>query len=173
MISTRPAFRGRLTKLDVLQIKTASGLSYERELIQHPGAAVIIPCLPDGRLILIHQLRIAVGKEIWEFPAGTLEKGESDSQCARRELQEETGWKAGRLQKLVEFYPTPGVSTERMIIFLAGNLKLVSAQNPDKDEELEVHIFTARQLDKMIRAGQIIDGKTILGFLYYKQYVLR
>ena len=171
VLSAKPGFRGKLTHLDVLQIRTRSGRRYERELIQHPGAAVVIPRLRDGRLILIYQLRIAAGDEIWEFPAGTLEKGESVRRCAGRELQEETGWRAGRLRQLIEFYPTPGISTEKMFIFLAEDLEKASGQNPDPDEELRIKIFTVREIDQMIRRGRIIDGKTILGFLFYLRYI--
>lgn len=155
-----------MSRLDVLEIETASGQRYERELIRHPGAVVIIPRLPDGRIILVHQLRVATGQTLWEFPAGTLEKGEPPLRCAQRELQEETGWSASRLQKLIYFYPTPGISTEVMHLYLADRLKKKGGQDLDDDEELEVGIFSPAQLERMIRGGKIIDGKTILGFLY-------
>jgi len=170
IVSRRAAFRGHLVHLDVLKIHTASGRKYERELIKHPGAVIIIPRLPDGRLILIHQLRVAVGDTIWEFPAGTLEKGESVAACAARELQEETGWKAGRLRRVLDFFPTPGISTEKMFLFIGDRLRKAAALTQDLDEELEVAYFTPAQVEKMIRSGRIIDGKTILGFLFLKKY---
>ena len=156
----------------MLQIQTASGRRVERELIRHPGAVVIIPSLADGRLILIRQLRVATGGKIWEFPAGTLEKGELPSQCAVRELQEETGWKPGRLKKLIEFYPTPGISTEIMYLFLADRLCESNTHQPDADEELQVAYFTATQIENMIKRHRIIDGKTLLGFLLYQKSLL-
>lgn len=164
-------FRGYVSQLDILQIQTSSGRCVERELIRHPGAVVIIPSLADGRLVLIRQLRVATGGKIWEFPAGTLEKGESPSQCAARELQEETGWRPGRLKRLIEFYPTPGISTEIMYLFLADRLRESNEHKPDSDEELQVAYFTPLQVKQMIKQDQIIDGKTILGFLLY-QYPL-
>lgn len=171
VLSKKRAFDGRLVQLDVLQIKTASGRTYERELIRHPGAAVIIPRTPDGRLILVRQLRVAVGNIIYEFPAGTLEKGESPARCAYRELIEETGWRAGRLRRVLEFYPTPGISTEKMFLFVADRLKKAKYVEPDLDEELEVLSFKPSEVERLIRRGQIIDGKTLLGFLFYQKYL--
>lgn len=171
MISRKTVFRGYVSKLDVLQIKTASGRRIERELIRHPGAVVIIPRLRDGRLILIRQLRVATGGAIWEFPAGTLEKGESVSACARRELREETGWKAGRLRRVLDFFPTPGISTEKMYLFMADNLREKVSSTPEFDEELEVQYFTSSQIERMICRERIVDGKTVLGFLFFQKYL--
>lgn len=170
VVSRKTVFRGYVSKLDVLKIKTASGRNLERELIRHPGAVVIIPILKDGRLILIKQLRVSTGRHIWEFPAGTLEKGERTWRCADRELQEETGWKAGRLKQVLDYFPTPGISNEKMYLFIADDLRQANGVNPDPDEELETHILSPVQVEQMIRQGKIIDGKTILGFLYYKRY---
>ncbi len=143
----------------------------KRELLKHPGAVVLIPVLPDKRLVLIRQLRVATGKWIWEFPAGTLEKGESPHRCADRELQEETRWKPGRLKKVLEFYPTPGISTEIMHLYVADRLMRVGAVARDPDEEIKVQNFNLSQVERMIRRGIIIDGKTILGFLFYRKYI--
>ena len=167
VLSRKTIFRGYVSRLDLLKIRTASGREVERELILHPGAVVIIPRLPDGRLILIHQLRVATGGKIWEFPAGTLEKGEPPAECAARELQEETCWKPGRLRKMVQYYPTPGLSNELMYLYLADRLSASYECKPDPDEELEVAYFSVSQIEKMIRSRRIIDGKTILGFLLY------
>ena len=169
--SRKSVFRGSRIQLDILQIRTAEGRSVERELIRHPGAVVIIPRLSDGRLVLIRQLRVSTGQEIWEFPAGTLEKGESIFHCATRELQEETGFKPGRLCKVLEFYPTPGISTEKMYLFFARKLQRVASTACDPDEVLKVETFSSRQLKEMIQRGRIIDGKTILGFLFYKNFL--
>lgn len=165
MLSARTAFSGHVIRVEVLKIRCGSGHCLERELIRHPGAAVIIPRLPDGRLVLLRQLRVATGGNIWEFPAGTLEKGESAFQCAKRELQEETGWVPGRLRKALEFFPTPGISTEKMYLFVADDLHKAKTQKPDLDEELMVRSFPACKVEEMIEKGSIIDGKTILGFL--------
>jgi len=152
--------------LELLQVKVPSGQKVERSLIKSRGVAVIIPLLPKGRLILVRQLRVAVKKSIWEFPAGTLEKGEPALRCASRELQEETGWRADRIRKVLEYFPTPGVSDEKMHLFIADRLKEGTHHKPDADEELEVKIFSASHVKRMIKDGEIIDGKTLLGFLY-------
>ena len=169
ILSTKPGFRGKLVHLDVLQIETRSGRRVEREVIKHPGAVVVIPKLPHGNLVLIYQLRAAVGGEIWEFPAGTLEKGESIQHCAQRELEEETGYRAGRIRRVLDFFPTPGISTEKMYLFVAEDLK-EGKSNLDSDEELEAREFSEAEVERMIRQGKIIDGKTILGFLFYQKY---
>ena len=171
ILSKKTVFRGHLSQLDVLQIQTQNGRRVERELIRHRGAVILIPILPDGRLILIRQLRIATGGAIWEFPAGTLEKGEPIRKCASRELLEETGWKAGRLRKLFAFYPTPGISTEKMHLFLADRLTNTGKTSLDVDEELEVSYFSSREVERMVHRRKIIDGKTLLGFLYYRLYL--
>ena len=171
VVSKRAAFRGYVSQLDVLQIETASGRRVERELIRHPGAVVIIPRKRDGRLILVRQLRVATGKRIWEFPAGTLEKGESTIRCAARELQEETGWKTGRLRQVLEFFPTPGISTEKMYLFIADNLQHTGVRDLDPDEELEVESFSVSEVERMIRRRVIVDGKTILGFLFFRRFL--
>ena len=118
---------------------------------------------------MVRQLRVAVGRRIWEFPAGTLEKGESHLRCADRELQEETGWRAARIKKLFEYYPTPGISDEKMHFFLADGLRKGTQHRPDDDEDLEVRELSAAQIQLMIRRGEIIDGKTILGFFFLNQ----
>ena len=170
MVSRKTVFRGYVSQLDVLKIRTAGGRLVQRELIRHPGAVVIIPRLPDGRLILVRQLRIATGGNIWEFPAGTLEKGESPARCANRELQEETGWKAHRLRHLLTFYPTPGISTEKMYLFFADKLEKSTGCQLDLDEELSSRYFSFSDVDRMIEKGLIIDGKTILGLLFFRRF---
>jgi len=170
-VKRRILFQGKLIRFELLWIKTPGGRWIQRELVRHPGAAVMIPRQADGRLILVRQLRIAVGRKLWEFPAGTLEKGESALRCAQRELSEETGYRPGRLKKFLEFFPTPGVSTEKMCLFIADRLKKTDSGNPDWDEDLEVRSFSTDQVEQMIRRGRITDGKTILGFLFFQKYL--
>lgn len=169
-MSRKTVFKGYVSELDILKIETASGRRVERELIRHPGAVVIIPRLPGGRLVLIRQLRIATGGKIWEFPAGTLEAGERPMDCASRELQEETGWRPRRLKQILEFFPTPGISTEKMFLFLADDLVKSKECQPDADEELKCRTFSLKEIGRMIQKGLIIDGKTILGYLFLLKY---
>ena len=170
VVSRRTIFKGKLIRFELLRIRASGGRTVERELVRHPGAVVIIPKDGAGRLILVRQLRVAVGQRLWEFPAGTLEKGESAFRCAQRELWEETGFRPGRLRKLLEFFPTPGISTEKMHLFAAEDLHRKGSGSLDWDEELEVHSFSPSRVERMIRRGQIVDGKTVLGFLFFQKY---
>ena len=138
---------------------------YTREVIFHPEVAVIVPRLANGNLILIRQLRYGVAKYLWEFPAGTCDGKESPLHCAKRELIEETQFKGSRFMKLISFYPTPGVSTELMHVFLATGLTPQKGI-PDEDEVIEVRVFTPAQVSRMIRSGKIVDAKTLVAFLY-------
>ena len=169
VLSRKTIFRSRVIKLELLWIKTPGGKRLERSIVRSRGVAVIIPRISRKRFILVRQLRVAVGRRIWEFPAGTLEKGESHLRCADRELQEETGWRAARIKKLFEYYPTPGISDEKMHFFLADGLRKGTQHRPDDDEDLEVRELSAAQIQLMIRRGEIIDGKTILGFFFLNQ----
>lgn len=166
-------FKGKLVQFELLRIKTPHGRWIQRELVRHPGAVVIIPRKGNGRLVLIRQLRVAIGQKMWEFPAGTLERGEFPRHCAARELCEETGFRPGHLRKILEFFPTPGISTEKMHLFLADRLQKDTSRNPDWDEDLAVHSFSIAQIEHMIRRGQILDGKTILGFFCFLKYCRR
>lgn len=154
------------------RVKMPSGLVLSRQVIEHPGAVVIIPKLARDRYLLIRQFRFAARDWLWEFPAGGLEPGESRRQAAKRELIEETGYAPRRLKKLVEFYPTPGISGERMYLFLAEDLYPAEGK-PDEDEEIESKLFSLSQIERMIRSGKIIDAKTILGFFYCRSVYKR
>lgn len=149
-------------------VKMPSGRVLSRQIIEHPGAVVIIPEVRPGRYILIRQFRFAARDWLWEWPAGGIETRESLTQAASRELQEEIGMKPKTLRKLVEFYPTPGISGEIMYLYLAKSLK-PSKAICDEDEEIEAREFDLAEIERMIERGAICDGKTILGFFYLKQ----
>src|SRR3989338_2623466 len=113
-LKTTPVYQGKIFALKQVRKKAPDNRIFQHDIIFHPGAAVIIPELPDGRLILLRQYRTAANRVLWEFPAGTLEPGESPLVCAKREIMEETGFKAVHWKKLTEFYPAPGFSQEFM-----------------------------------------------------------
>ncbi len=161
-------FRGRAVNLAVDTLRFPGGKLIEREIIYHPGSAVMIPILNRDSLILIRQFRYSIGKFIWEFPAGTMEPGEKPLSCAKRELEEEIGYRARLFRKLATFYPTPGVSTEVMHLYLATGLTKTKSSLED-DELLSVKVWRIRDIDRMIRSGKIRDGKTILGFLQLRK----
>ena len=142
------------------------GVSVVREVVHHRGSAVILPRLTDGRILLIRQFRLATGRSLWELPAGSLDPGETAFQTARRELIEETGYRASAWKKLLEFYPSPGFVDEKMTLFLAEGAQPGPA-HPEPDERIRVRCFTAQQLQEMIENKKIRDGKTLVGLLYF------
>jgi ADP-ribose pyrophosphatase len=135
--------------------------------IQHPPSVVILPVLDDGRVVLIRQFRHAVNCRIYEIPAGTREPGEPALACAKRELMEEAGYSASRWKWVCEFYPAPGISTERMDLFVATALKKLKKRLPmDKDEQITVHPVPARRALQLVRRNKIIDAKSIIGIVW-------
>jgi len=142
-----------------------------RELVRHPGAVVILPFTPRKKVLLIRQFRYAASGDLWEIPAGTREKGETPRRCATRELEEETGYKPGRLVFLTHFYSAPGLTDERMHLFLADRLK-PGRLNLDHDEWIQCKEFEFEQALRMVRQRKIHDAKTIVGLLWAKQFYL-
>jgi len=163
--SKRLIHTGRVFELYSENISTNNGVTFDIEVIRHPGAAAIVPIQTDGTVLLLSQYRHAVGRRIWEIPAGTLNPGETPEVCARRELVEETGFSADCWEKLGEITPLPGYSDERIHLYLASNLT-PAEQALDDDEILEVHPRPFAEAIKMIHTGQIQDAKSICGLLF-------
>ena len=162
-IRRKTIYKGRIVNLVKDTVKIGNKKT-TREIAVHPGSVVIIPLLPNNRIVLIKQYRYAIGKYIYELPAGTLEPGEAPARCARRELTEETGFKAGKIKKITNIYPAPGIVTENMRVFLATNLTRVK-QNTEFDEDIKPFITTIPKAARMIKNGKIKDAKTIAGIL--------
>lgn len=158
--------RGERFNVELRAMRTRSGEHKEREVMVHPGAVVLLPVLDDGRIVLIRNYRFTLDQTLWELPAGTREPKEELSVCAARELEEETGYQAGSLSPLLDFYPSPGVSTERMHVFLAQKLTK-TAQRLDDAEQIEVHPMAPEQVRELVRTGQIVDAKTLASLLFY------
>ncbi|MFH1074082.1 MAG: NUDIX hydrolase [Candidatus Firestonebacteria bacterium] len=135
-----------------------------KDFVQHPGAAVIVPFISKDKVIMVRQPRFAISQITWEVPAGTLGKSENPLVCAKRELEEETGLKAGKIKKILAFYSSPGFLHEKMHLYKATNLK-TGKMNLDEDEKITVKIFRKSELMKMIRSGKIVDAKTIVALL--------
>jgi len=159
-------FRGRRYDVVAGTVRDQEGNPHRRELIVHPGAVVILPVLADGRFVMIRNERFATGGQLLELPAGTLEPGEDPDNCAGRELEEETGYRAGRIQKLTMFYTSPGICDERMYVYAAYDL-VPTAQNLDAGEEITVELVDAQQAYDWARDGAIEDGKTLATLLYF------
>jgi ADP-ribose pyrophosphatase len=128
--------------------------------VVHPGAVVVLPLLEGDRVVMIRNYRHAVEKELWELPAGTREPGESPIETAGRELEEETGYRAGGMKPLCEFYTSPGVSTERMFAFVATDLTPVP-QRLEDGEQIRVEVVPIARIRSMLMDGELADGKSI------------
>lgn len=141
-----------------------------REYVVHPGAVVILPLLDGGRIVMNRQVRRGVETELLELPAGTLEQGEAPVETARRELEEETGYRPGRLEPLAEFFTSPGFITERMHAFVATEL-VAAKQNLDDGEQIEVEIVPLDEVRRMLTQGELHDAKTIavLGIYFLRR----
>jgi len=159
---TKTIYEGKVFTVASDNITLPNGVTTVIDIIRHPGASAIVPMLNKNTVLLIKQYRYAAGGFIWEIPAGTLNPGESPLECAKRELIEETGYSADKLEKLTEIVPVPGYSDERIHLYLATGLEK-SVQNLDKDEILNVHEINMDDAFTMIAKGEIIDSKTISG----------
>lgn len=146
---------------------TAKGREFTHHFVDSPEVAVILPLLPDGRLLLVRQYRAALNRELLELPAGKLEGHESAEDGALRELAEETGHRAERVRYLFSFYPVPGYSTELIHAFLATGL-VPGATSFDEAEELVSVPLTEAEMERAIREGRVRDGKTLLAYLGWK-----
>ncbi len=141
-------------------MKTPDGRETKFDIIEHHGSVVIIPLDADGNLVFVRQYRHATGQELLELPAGTLEEGEEPDACAAREIREETGYAAGKLEKLGEFYLAPGYSTEFMLVYLATDLKHDPLE-ADADEFLSVEKIPVKQALEMAERGEVPDAKSL------------
>lgn len=149
-----------------------NGKRYFVEIVEHPGAVVIFPLKDDGKIVLVKQYRYPIKKTIYEFPAGTLERDEKPEECALRELLEETGYMAEKVEYLGSFYASPGYSTEILYAYLARKLH-PSKQRLEVDEKITIAEFTLKEIVKMVKEGLIKDSKTISTlFLYIEKYGL-
>ena len=171
VLSSRSIYRGRVVHLDVDRVVEPSGMEVEREIVRHPGAAVLLPVTADGRVILIRQFRYAAGETLLEVPAGTIDPGETPEETARRELVEETGYHAGRLEKLAEFFPSPGILAERMHLFLATELEKREA-SPDADESLELVELPWERALALEPGKDVRDAKTIVALSFLRRHPL-
>ena len=161
------AYEGRIVRLRLDEILHPDGRKSIHETVEHCGAVCAVPLLSDNRVVLVKQFRRATGEIIYEIPAGRLEKGEKPQECIERELIEEIGYRAGRLELLASYYVSPGFSDETIHIFRATELK-EEKQDTEEHEFLEVVILSLPEALKMIKEGKIKDGKTILGLLLIK-----
>jgi|TARA_Y100000310_G_scaffold340879_1_gene438149 ADP-ribose pyrophosphatase len=151
------------------QVIWPNGKKVKRSLIIHPGISVMVPVLDTDRLILIKQYRYGSKNLLWELPAGTINPGETPLQCAKREIEEEIGYKAKRLEKMISCYSSPHFSTEIVHCFVATDL-IKTKINLDDDEIIEAKVFPVKKVKDMINGGKIQDAKTLVALFYYLYY---
>lgn len=160
-------YRGVIVHLHVDTVQLLSGRTAIREVVLHPGGVVAVPVLDDGRLLLIRQFRYPLGKYILEFPAGKLEPNRPPLETMSRELEEETGYRADILKHEFSLYTSPGIINEVVHLFTARSLSPV-AQRPEEGEHITVEAYSLDECLRKIEAGEIMDGKTIIGLLWYR-----
>lgn len=176
-LESRRVYTGRVVRLDVDDVRFPDGSTGQLEIIRHPGAAAIVPCASDPgekdpTILLIRQYRYAAGGFLWEIPAGTLDAGEDPETCARRELLEEAGVKAGRLERLTSIFTTPGFTDEVIHLYLASGLEQGTPLR-ERDEFIEVVPQALSAVLARIKAGEVRDAKSIVAILYMAAFVLR
>ena len=153
-------YAGRFLTIEHRRAVLPGGRRVAVECVNHPGAVLIVPFLSPGRVVLLRQYRAVIESWLYEFPAGTIERGEKPIACARREIIEETGYQAGTMRKLGRIYPVPGYSTELITIFAAERLSAVGMACED-DEVIEPVVFNRRAVRELFAQGRLIDAKTI------------
>jgi len=170
-LETTASLEARKLRFEVNRVALPMGVEGTFGLIRHPGASLAVPVLDDGRVVVLRQYRFAVATRLLEFPAGTLDPGESPLATMQRELQEEAGYSANRWDPLGAMLPCPGYSDEVIHLFLARELSLLSERPPgDDDEDLEVVLLEPGQLDAALAAGdEYLDGKSVTAWFRAKQ----
>ncbi|MGA9997065.1 MAG: NUDIX hydrolase [Pyrinomonadaceae bacterium] len=167
LIDSKTVFEGRVFDIVVDTVQEGEQ-TYKREVVRHPGSAVIVPVYPDGTVAFVRQYRHPAVRYLLEVPAGTLDPPERPEEGARRELEEELGVVAARFEKLIEFWVSPGFCEEKMWIYLATDLT-ETAQKLDEDEHVEIVRLPFTRALEMISDGEIEDAKTIIGLLLAAQ----
>jgi|TARA_B100000686_G_scaffold300163_1_gene334487 ADP-ribose pyrophosphatase len=167
-ISTTVVYKGDFLDVRQDEVLLPNGETAAREWINHPGAVVIVPILPNGEIALIKQFRYAAGSEFIELPAGKLDAGEDPEECALRELEEEIGYRANKIKFLANIHPAIGFTNEIMGVFLAENLEKTE-HNRDNDEFLELVPTTLTEALNLVWENKITDVKSIIGLLWLKK----
>ncbi|MFZ0453689.1 MAG: NUDIX hydrolase [Ignavibacteriaceae bacterium] len=164
-------FNGKVFDVKVDEIEYDSGNKGIREVAVHPGGAVVVAVKNDGKIIMVNQFRYPLQKKIFELPAGKLDNNENPYNCAVRELEEETGYKAKKVEKLGQIYTTPGFCTEILHIYLAKELIHGDHNREEGEQGMEVFEFSKKEIEEKILHGEITDSKTICGIYLAQKYL--
>ncbi len=165
VVTSERIYDGRVIDVRKDVIELPNHRTATREVVEHPGAAAIVPLLEGEKILVIKQYRHPTEEVLLEIPAGTLKENEKPEECASRELMEETGCRAEELNKIVSCYLAPGYSSEVIHIYLAEGISQ-SEREPDADENIQVSTISLHEAEQKIKAGEIRDAKTIIGILY-------
>ncbi len=169
-LSSETVFDGKLLHVTYDTVQVENGNTSWREVVRHPGAVAILAVLPDGKILMEHQYRYAIGNTLLEVPAGKLDKGEEPLAAAKRELEEETGYQAKNWKQLGSIFTSPGFCDEVIHIFLATDLEK-GEQHLDDDEFVELVSYSVPELEEKILKGELYDGKTLAGLMMAKPYL--
>lgn len=161
-------FKGHVFDIKVDKIEYNSGNEGVREVIIHNGGAVVLPVTNDGKIVFVKQYRYPLDEFIYELPAGKLEVNEDPLACATRELNEETGYKSKKVSYLGKIYTSPGFCSEILYIYLAQELVYGQHNREEGEYGMELHEFTIKEIDQMIRDGKIVDAKTLSGLYFFR-----
>lgn len=168
-LSSRRIYEGAVVKLRVDRVRMGTGHEAVREVVEHSGAVAVVAVNRDGRLLLVRQHRHAAGRSLVELPAGTLDRDEAPAACAARELEEETGFRPGRLQRLGGFFVSPGYCTEYIQAYLATDLQPGRAGGDD-DEDIRVLALPLAEVLRLVESGELEDAKSLAAlFLYLRR----
>jgi ADP-ribose pyrophosphatase len=170
ILKSKVVYQGRVFGVRRDEVIEPSGVHATREVITHSGSVVVLPVLPDGRIVLIRQYRHATRQYLWELVAGRMDEGETPRQAAIRELIEETGYRARKFTVFLNVFPSPGFLEERMYILLAQGVTPGEAQ-PEEDEKIISRAYKPSELREMIRRGQLFDAKSVAGILFYLTFL--
>lgn len=163
-LSSQEIYNGAIIRVRLDEVELPDGVHRKREVVEHPGGAVVLAVLPNQKILLIRQFRYPLGQPLYEFPAGKLDPGEDPLTSIQRELEEETGYIASRWEEITSVYTSPGFCNERITLFKATGLQRSPNPRREEDECIEVMEKTADELREMIRQRQLIDAKSICTF---------
>lgn len=170
LLRTETLLKGRAFAIRRDTLKTPDGRETKFDIIEHGGSVIIVPMDADGNLVFVRQYRHAAGMDLLELPAGTLEEGEDPAVCAAREIREETGFAAGRIEKIGDFYLAPGYSTEFMHVYLARDLRHDPLE-ADADEFLSVETIPLAEAIQMAERGEMPDAKSLAALLLARPHL--
>jgi ADP-ribose pyrophosphatase len=172
ILSSKVIYEGAVFGVRRDEVLEPSGIRAVREVVTHPGSVVVLPVLPDKRILLIRQYRHAARQYLWELVAGRIDEGETPREAAARELMEETGYRATKFRIFLELFPTPGFVEEKMFLLLSEGLTPGVAE-PEEDEKIVSRAYNHKQLEEMIFRGELKDAKSVAGILFYLRFLYR